>query len=250
MCRKSLTLGVCLLAVFVGTAKADKVPNTGWARKCCVIKELNLNTSTNPPTPLQDVSFAIPDARAGTPQNPLGPPLATTATLETVNPDPVGIGDAALLDVYYTGPANDFPTDSFFDVFVDITLPDSISHARGTVRVINSAATSFTVGLGTEFSGSSDEMTTLLDGQINSAQPGLSFNGLQVVQGTSPDPFATSFFDVFVQLRFDGIGTINPNLPLFSITTSGVPEPATMGLATIGMAVVLVSVRARRRAAA
>ena len=103
MNRKSLMPSLSLLAKFVSTAVADTVKNVGWGVKYC-LKVLNLDPSTNPPTPLQDVSFALQDARSGTPQNPPGP-LATAATVGIVNPDPLGIGDAAIYDFICTGPA-------------------------------------------------------------------------------------------------------------------------------------------------
>ena len=71
---------------------------------------------------MQDVSVVLQDVRTGTLQNPLGP-LPTATTMGIVNPDPLGLGDAAFFDVFYDGPANDFPADSFFDVFVDFTHP-------------------------------------------------------------------------------------------------------------------------------
>jgi len=193
-----------------------------------------VDKSTDPPTALQDVSVVLQDARTGTPQNPLGT-LPTATTMGIVNPDPLGLGDAAFFDVFYTGPANDFPANSFFDVFMDFTQPGTNLRARGTVRVINPAASSIAVGLGNQFAGG-PELDTLLEGHINPFQQGLSFSGLQVVQGTSPDPFATSFFDIFMELRFDGSGTIDPSVPLYRITLTGVPEPATMVLLLFAVA--------------
>ncbi len=103
MNRKSLMPSLSLLAKFVSTAMADTVKNVGWGVTYC-LKVLNLDPSTYPPTPLQDVGFALQDARSGTPPNPPRP-LATVATVRIVNLDPLGIGDAAIYDFIYIGPA-------------------------------------------------------------------------------------------------------------------------------------------------
>jgi hypothetical protein len=67
------------------------------------------------------------------------------------------------------------------------------------------------------------------------------------VQPNPVEPNANSFFDIFTELTFDGSGTINPSLPLFTITmTAPVPEPSDFVLAATGMAA-LIGYRQRRK---
>ena len=206
-----------------------------------------VNPSTNPPTPLQDVAIVLNDARVGTLQNP-GSPLPASSLLGIVNPDALGLGDPAFFDVFFTGPTNDFSADSFFDVFLQASDPGTGQPAamtHGTVKFFNEKK-GFGMVVSGQFPGQPEYDYSLL-GQINPAQPGLSFANAPVVVGGGPA--ANSFFDIFTELRFDGPGTINPSVPLFEITLTGVPEPATVVLATIGMAALSVAASKRRRSA-
>ena len=168
-----------------------------------------------------------------------GVSLVVHSTTGIVNPGPDGSGTTSFFDVFYDGPANNFPTDSFFDTFVTITDPGQ-NLGRATVKQINNP------NIAVQFPGGSEVLNSLVP-QVNPAQVGLSLSGLQVVQGTSPDPNANSFFDIFMDLHFDGSGTINPNLPLFEITTTATtPEPSTIVLAAMGVAAFVVVARKKR----
>ena len=162
-------------------------------------------------------------------------------------PDPAGFGDAGFFDVFYAGAAGDFPARSFFDVFTEITDPGTGQPAEmknGVVKFFNEAK-----GFGMVVSGQvpgSPEYFYSLTGEINPAQSGLSFADVPVVPGGGPP---TSFFDIFTELQFDGLGTINPNLPLFEMTLTPVPEPSTFVLAALGVAALALAAYKRSRAA-
>jgi hypothetical protein len=204
--------------------------------------------STSPATELQDVGISLNDARIGNLQNP-GSSLPAGSSVGIVNPGSDGLGDAGLFDIFCTGSPGDFPASSFFDVFLGITDPSTGQPAtmkKGVVKFFNE-----TKGFGIVVSGQvpgEPEYSYSLMGQINPAQPDLSFTDVLVVEGG--DPTASSFFDVFTELRFGGSGTINPNLPLFEITLTPVPEPSCVVLLGIGaMSVLAYALQRRRRTA-
>jgi hypothetical protein len=200
-----------------------------------------VDPSTSPPTPLQDITFTLNGAHAGTMQNP-GGPLPASSSLSIVNPGPDGLGDAGAFDVFYTGSPGDFPANSFFDIFTELTDPNTGQPAEmksGVVKFFNEAK-----GFGMVVSGhvpGSPEYFYSLTGEINPAQVGLTFADVPVVPGGG-----SSFFDIFTELQFDGSGTINPNLPLFEITLTTAPEPSTWVLATMGVVALMAVARKRR----
>ena len=202
-----------------------------------------VDPSTNPPTPLQDVAVTLNGAHAGTMQNP-GSTLPSSSSLGIVNPDPAGFGDAAFFDVFYAGAPGDFPARSFFDVFTEMSDPNTGQPAEmksGVVKFFNEAK-----GFGMVVSGhvpGSPEYFYSLTGEINPAQSGLSFADVPVVPGGGPP---ASFFDIFTELQFNGPGAINPNLPLFEITLTSVPEPSTIVLAAMAVVALMAVARKKR----
>jgi hypothetical protein len=190
--------------------------------------------STSPATELQDFGISLNGAHIGTLQNP-GSTLPSSSSLGIVNPGPDGLGDAGFFDVFYNGPAGDFPANSFFDVFTEITDPNTGQPAqmkKGTVKFFNDAK-----GFGIVVSGhlpGEPEYFYSLTGEINPAQLGLTFANVPVVPGG-----ANSFFDIFTELQFDAPGMIDPSVPLFRVTLTPVPEPSTLVLAAVGVAALM-----------
>jgi hypothetical protein len=201
--------------------------------------------STSPATELQDVSVALNDARIGTLQNP-GSSLPASTSAGIVNPGSDGLGDAGFFDVFSIGSPGVFPASSFFDVFFGITDPStgqSANMKKGTVKFFNETK-GFDMVVSGQVPGEPEYSYSLI-GQINPAQPDLSFAHVLIVEGS--DPTANSFFDVFTEMRYGGSGTINPNLPLFEITLTPVPEPSCVILLGIGAMSLLAYARQRRR---
>jgi hypothetical protein len=187
-----------------------------------------------PPTDLEDIALDLPNAYEGTPDAP-GASLPVSFQLGVINPDPGGFANAGFFDVYYDGTATTFPSSSVFDLFVDFTHPGTTTRKKGGIKKLDVDGL---VGPNTNAAIRTEAPTglvleTLFTGNINSLQPGLAFADPEVVQGTSPDPFATSFFDILFKLEHDGSGLINPNLPLFRVTVTPIPEPSTLLLASL-----------------
>jgi hypothetical protein len=122
---------------------------------------------------LQDVAVTLNGAQAGTIQNP-GGTLPASSSLGVVNPDSSGLGDAGFFDVYYDGLAGDFPASSFFDVFAEMSVPNSVppQDGRGTYQASNNGdhlkATNFTV----EIEGLSVGGTISVDALADQPEPG------------------------------------------------------------------------------
>jgi hypothetical protein len=246
MSRTHLVLFASLAAVFtlVTEAQAGKKLYVGNLPFSATDQFGIFDPSSSPATELQDVGISLNGAHIGTLQNP-GSPLPASSSLGIINPGPDGLGDAGFFDVFYDGPAGDFPASSFFDVFTEITDPNTGQPAEmknGVVKFFNE-----TKGFGMVISGQvpgEPEYFYSLTGEINPAQVGLSFADVSVVPGGGPP--ANSFFDIFTELQFDGPGTIDPSLPLFRVTLTPVPEPSTLVLAAVGVAALISVVRKRR----
>ena len=199
--------------------------------------------STSPASELQDVGISLKEAHSSTVQGTS--PIQARTSVGVVNPGSDGLGDAAVFDVFYNGSPGDFPANSFFDVFTEITDPNTGQSAemkKGTVKFFNE-----TKGFGMVVSGAlpgQPEYSYSLTGEINPAQPGLTFANLPDVQGGGPT--ADSFFDIFTELQFDGSGAINPALPLFKMTLTPTPEPSAIALAAMGVVALMTVVRKRR----
>lgn len=174
-----------------------------------------VDKSIDPGTAVQDVSISLRDAHGGTSQNP-GNTLPATSSVGIVNPGPDGLGDAGFFDVFYTGSPGDFPTSSFFNVLLDITDPDTGQAAatkKGTVKFFNEQK-GFGFIVNVQVPGA-PEYSHSLTGEINPAQPGLSFMDLLTMRG-GPGGLNFDGIDVLPELHFDGTGSIDPALPLLS----------------------------------
>jgi hypothetical protein len=241
--RNHLVLFASLAGVlaFATDAQAGKKLYVGNLPYSATDKVGIFDPSTSPATELQDVRISLNGAHIDNMQTP-GAALPSSSSLGIVNPGPDGLGDAAFFDVFYTGAPGDFPANSFFDVFTEITDPNTGQPAEmknGVVKFFNEAK-----GFGMLVSGhvpGEPEYLYSLMGEINPAQLGLKFANVPVVPGGGG-----SFFDIFTELQFDGTGSIDPNLPLFRLTLTPVPEPSTLILAAVSMAA-LVGVARKRR---
>lgn len=196
--------------------------------------------STLPATAVMDVKLSL-SGRTGTLQNP-GSTLPTSSSLGIINPGLDGLGDAGFIDIFYDGPAGDFPAISFFDIFTEISEPNSLPPLYGQSSQKASGSDQFirAVGFKVDISGIVAQDLDMLF-EINPNQVGLSFGASSLEQ-----PTPSSFFDIFTELQFDGAGSIDPSLPLFRVTLSSVPEPSTAVLAAIGAAALMVVARKRR----
>ena len=205
-----------------------------------------VDTTTGPGTVVQDVSISLRDSRAGTLLSP-GTTLLASSSTGVVNPGLDDLGDAGFFDVFYAGTPGDFPTSSFFDVLLEITGPGTGPPAamnKGTIKFFNeSKGFGFIVNAG--IPGAPDYLHSLT-GEINPAQPGLTFSEVLTRRG-EPGELNFEGIDVVPELQFDGAGSINPALPLFRITMTNVPEPSACILASVGLAALMAVARNRRR---
>jgi hypothetical protein len=254
MTRSFLATCVAITAIASTLTVADRAAGLNFTKVIMNYKPQDdkdriiiLDPSTIPPTPVQNVDLILQDAGIGTPQNPLGPlPLATT--LGIVTPDPAGLGDAARKVITNVGIRHDdeAPQESFVVVRTQISDPDTGQPTfmkKGTVKFFNESK-----GFGFVVSGQAPgqpEFDYSLVGQIDPAQLGLTFTAAPDVQGGGPT--GDSFFDIFTQLHFDGTVPINPDVPLFSLTLTQVPEPSTCILAAIALAALPAMLRNRKR---
>lgn len=199
-----------------------------------------VDTSTASPTVVMDVNLSL-SGRAGTLQNP-GSTLPTSSSLGIINPGLDGLGDAGFFDVFYDGPAGDFPASSFFDIFTEITVPNSSPPQYGQSSQKSAGDGDYLQvrNFKVDISGIAAQDLDFLF-EINPNQTGLRFGASSLDQ-----PTPSSFFDIFTELQFDGPGSIDPSLPLFRITLTAVPEPSTWILAATG-AVALMSVARKRK---
>lgn len=195
-----------------------------------------VDTSTDPARVVQDLSISLTDARAGTLLNP-GSTLPTSSVLGIINLGPDDLGDAGFFDVFYAGLPGDFPTSSTFEVFLDIINPitgEPVATNQGTVKKMSRGFGFVTFA---EEAGGAEYLYSI-SGEINPAQPGLSFSELLTRRG---EPVGLNFDGIVIlpELLFDGTGVIDPALPLFRITIANIPEPTTSALALVALCLVM-----------
>jgi hypothetical protein len=110
-----------------------------------------------------------------------------------------------------------------------------VATSTGKVRLKTSRGFGFVTFA--EVSGET-EYPFSISGEINPAQPGLSFSELLTMRG---DRAESNFdgIDILPELQFDGTGVIDPALPLFRITIASVPEPTTYALVLAAFCIVV-----------
>jgi len=207
---------------------------------------------TSPPSNIANLNFGTPSAQSG-PRSVPGPALPTASAVEVLALDSAGVASAASQDVFFTGEAASFPELSSFHLTMDFTLPGSTARgSAGALQVINDPADPSTLdrsywqaNVDMAMPGAVEYSYAFII-EANPDQPGLSLNSVQVVQAPMYTPVASSFFDVFVELNFDGSSFIDPAKPLLWVTTTAVPEPASLSLLVVGGAVLLRRNRCHR----
>ncbi|MCI0492743.1 MAG: PEP-CTERM sorting domain-containing protein, partial [Planctomycetes bacterium] len=151
-----------------------------------------------------------------------------------------GAGIASFFDVFTELPAGEYPADSFFDLFVEMTPPAIDKASPMLAKPPNSfpADSFFDVFFDVSVEGGVESMH--LHGEIGPGQP-LTFSNVNI------PGVGDSFFDIFVQIDCAGCPTHTParDVPLFTMTLTGdfVPEPATMLLLVLGMTGILACSR-------
>ena len=205
-----------------------------------------VDSSTDPDTDLQHVSVSLKEAYSSSSGGTT--PIQASATLGLVNPGSDGLGDAGFLDVFYDGSPSEFPASSTFNLFSDFTDPTTGERGVGHLRSVQGGGILIPQVDTTSSadSVSTPEILTSFAFEINPAQTGLSFSGLQATQGTFPDGSPSSFFDIFFEMQFDGAGSIDTNAPLFRMTFTSVPEPSTLVLAVAGIGALMAVARKRK----
>lgn len=200
-----------------------------------------LDKSTPPATAVMDATLSL-SGRTGTLQNP-GSPLATSSTLGIINPGLDGLGDAGFIDVFYDGPAGDFPATSYFDLVTAISEPNSLppQYGQSSQKAAGDGDYLQVRNFKVDISGIVAQDLELLY-EINPNQIGLRFGVSSLEQ-----PTPSSIFNIFTELQFDGPGPIDPSLPLFRVTVSSVPEPSTAILAAMGAAALMLAHKRRAR---
>lgn len=247
-----LLLGYFIVMPDEGTAATkkdgglDRPIRASWNLKENVKRMINPGGSGLPEVVVEDGLTEVAFARGG-PIGGTGPSLPFTHQMMIVNPDALGTGNgtAASLDVFLPSGIPTRATIHLTDVY---RVPDTLTRGVATPPVVHNHPLDpdttdhqYFEAFSTIQMPGNGAFDHVLIGEVNPDQPGLSISNLQVMQGTSL--MGDSFFDVFVEISFDGSSALNPALPVFWLTSAAqVPEPASLGV----MAIALAMLRRRR----
>jgi hypothetical protein len=194
---------------------------------------------------LQVYTSYLQDAQGGTLQSPSGG-FPTSWSLHVTNPDIFGVGDGTYIDVFYTGTAANFPTESYLKLFYDFNYNTTL-HTTGSVdsATVVGGGSAFLVNLNTRPPLGTISLLSTLDGEVGPSQSGVILTGVQVNHEATSDPFPGGRFDVYAQLRLNPGGTVVPGARLMRISMTGeiTPEPSTMALATMAVILMLIGRR-------
>ena len=142
-------------------------------------------------------------------------------------------GKDSFFDVFVEVSPNNFPAESFFDVFVDVDPPSTSLAPRDLIAAPRVVFTDsffevfFDITV-TDVDRRADRQTHHLQGVIGD---GLRFKNVGLGGPGPAAPGADSFFDVFVEIDLPGLTPPDLSNPVFSMTLNGrlVPEPASCG---------------------
>lgn len=222
------------------TGGLDSPVRASWNLKENVKRMINPG---NPAVPVEEGVTGIESLRGG-PLGGLGGTLPSSGAMMIVNPaaDGTGSGEAASYDVFApsgltSGPNTLHLTDAY-------GLPDSLIRGIASQPMVQNHPTDptttdhqyFEAFTTIEMPGSPG-FDHVLIGEVNPDQPGLSLTNLNVA--LRPSLVGDSFFDVFVEISYDGSAPLNPALPVFWLTSAAqVPEPGCitiLALTSVGL---------------
>jgi hypothetical protein len=158
-----------------------------------------------------DIAFPVPG----------GTVVLSGLSLENLRPQPVGNG-------------NDFPAQSFFDIFVDVTLPTGPNgpvSGHGETDISGGNSGVGLIGTFPSYPVTSLFNLTLPNGdqiRIDPAQP--TTGSATITDNGNGSYRISSFFDVFTELSLDGGNTWIPSTGGAAVMNlePAVPEPATI----------------------
>lgn len=214
------------------TGGLDSPVRASWNLKENVKRMINPG---NPAVPIEQGVTGIESLRGGG-LGGTGPALPGTGSMMIVNPaaDGTGNGDAASYDVF--APSGLLAGSNTLHLTDAYRLPDTLIGGLASPPVVHNhpadpATTdhqyfeAFTT-IQMPGNGAFDHV---LIGEANPDQPGLSLSNLNVM--LRPSLVGDSFFDVFVEISYDGSAPLNPALPVFWLTSAAqVPEPGSVAL--------------------
>lgn len=194
-----------------------------------------------PPVQIADLHFGTATAQTG-PLGGAGPSLPITSPSDVIAVDAFGVAHGASQDIFHAGAPGSFPPVSSYHLSMDFTVPGTMMRGEsGVISVQHDPATSpdksyWQASVEIAMPGATDHSFTFFV-EANPDQPGLSLASVQTAQAPNFSPIASSFFDVFVELNYDGVTPIDPGKPVLWLTTTATPEPASAGvIALVGMA--------------
>jgi len=213
---------LCAGTLLVGLA----VPAHGAVDAFLKLNGVNGDAVSKGPQTIELISWSLGAQAPGVP-NPVAIPVHLSLN------DPGVPGPSSFFDVFCDAPAQNFPAQSFFDIFTEITLPDGVTTPPVQLPPVNDFPAKSFFDIFVEI-----DLPSLGTHELHlhgdAMQPGLTF-----MPPTDSARGPSSFFDIFTEL--DAGAQINPTMPLYRVTmtSQSVPEPSTLALVAIGAAVLL-----------
>ena len=198
-----------------------------------------------PPRTVSGLTFGLESSNSG-PLGSSGAPLPTVAEVGVFAEDSFGTAHAASQDVFFTGLPASFPPLSAHHLTMNFTQPGTLTSGLASIlHVSHDPADPSTLDksywqadVGIAMPGTAEYSYTFFV-EANPDQPGLSLKSVQTSQAATYSPGVPSFFDVFVELEYDGSLPIDPSQPVLWISTSATPEPTSATLIAAAAAMLL-----------